>query len=86
MVITCEYFILFFKDFIYLFLERGSEEEREREKCQCVVASCAYSTGDLAFNPGTCPDWELNQRPFGSQASIQSTEPHQPGLIFLLYK
>ena len=30
-----------------------------------------------------CPDWELNQRPFGSQACAQSTELHQPGLSFL---
>ena len=36
--------------------------------------------GDLAHNPGMCPDWEWNQRPFGSQASTQSTESHQPGL------
>ena len=36
-------------------------------------------TGDLAHNPGMCPDWELNPRPFGLQASTQSTEPHQPG-------
>ena len=27
------------------------------------------TTGDLARNPGMCPGWELNQRPFGSQAS-----------------
>ena len=26
-----------------------------------------------------CPDRELNQRLFGSQAGAQSTEPHQPG-------
>ena len=55
------------------------EGEREGEKHQCVVASHMPSTGDLACNPGMCPDWELNQRPFGSQASTQSTEPHQPG-------
>ena len=36
-------------------------------------------TGDLAGNPGMCPDWESNQQPFGSQASTQSTELHQPG-------
>ena len=30
----------FFKDFIYLFLERGKEGEREGEKHQFVVASC----------------------------------------------
>ena len=38
-------------------------------------------TGDPARNPGLCPDWESNQRPFGSQAGTQSTEPHQPGLL-----
>ena len=37
-------------------------------------------TGDLAHNPGMCPDWESNQWPFGTQAGAQSTEPHQPGL------
>ena len=36
-------------------------------------------TGDLARNPGMCPDWESNLRPFGSQAGAQSTEPHHPG-------
>ena len=46
------------------------------------VASHMPPTGDLAGNPGVCPDWELNQQPFGSQASAQSNELHQPGLIF----
>ena len=36
---------------------------------------------DLARNPGMCPDWELNWQSFGSQASTQSTEPHQPGIF-----
>ena len=58
--------------------------EREGEKHQCVVASHVPPTGDLAcHNPGMCPDWELNQQPFGSQASAQSTERHQPGLSSL---
>ena len=64
---------------IYLFLERGREGEREGEKHQCVVVFQAPATGDLAHNPGICPDWELNQRPFGSASGAQSTEPHQPG-------
>ena len=55
-------------------------EEEGEEKYQCVVASRASPTGDLAHNPGMCPDWESNQRPFGLQTSAQSTEPHQPGL------
>ena len=38
-------------------------------------------TGDLACNPGTCPDWELNWQSFRLQASAESRVPHQPGLI-----
>ena len=34
-------------------------KELMREKC--VVASHALPTGDLACNPGMCPDWELNR-------------------------
>ena len=41
--------------------------------------------GDLAHNPGMCPDWESNRQPFGSQAGAQSTEPHQPGLNGISY-
>ena len=46
----------------------------------CGCLSCAPHW-DLACNPGMCPDWESNQRPFGLKASAQSTEPHQPGLF-----
>ena len=55
--------LIFFKEFIYLFLERGEGKEREGEKHQCVVASHAPRAGDLAYNPGMCPDWELNHDP-----------------------
>ena len=79
-------FLSFFKDFIsFIFRERGREGEREGEKHQCVVASHVPPTGDLAHNPGMCPDWEWNRRPFGSQAGAQSTEPHQPGRLCCLY-
>ena len=40
--------------------ERGREGEREGEKHQCVVASHAPPTGDLACNPARCPDRESN--------------------------
>ena len=75
------------KIFIYLFLERGEGREKEEEKHQCVVASHASPTGDLARNPSMCPDWELNSQPFGLLADTQSTEPHQPGLriLFKIY-
>ena len=47
-----------------------------------MVASYVHPTGHLAHNPGTCPPRESNPRPFDSQAGAQSTEPHQPGLIW----
>ena len=65
----------------FIFRERGREGERDGKKHQCVGASCVPPTGDPACNPGMCPDWELNWRPFVSQVSAQSTEPYQPGLF-----
>ena len=67
--------------FIYFFRERRREE---KERHQWVVVSCTPPTGDLAHNPGICPDWEWNQRPFGSQAGAQSTKPHKPGWSYFL--
>ena len=52
-------------------------EGRERNISQ--LSLCTLPTGDLACTPGSCPDWESNPRPFGSQAGAQSTEPYQPG-------
>ena len=71
---------------LFIFRQRGREREREGEKYQCVVACHRPPTGDLACNPWVCPDWESNRRPFGSQAGVQSTEPHQPGLFFLIWR
>ena len=65
------FFYLFFSRFyLLIFRERGKEGEREGEKHQSVVASSAPPTGDLARNPGMCPDWELNRRPFGPQPAL----------------
>ena len=75
-------FVPIFLDFIYLFLERERKGEREGENHQCVLGSQTSPTGDPAHNLGMCPDWKSNQQPFGSQASTQSTEPHQPGPRF----
>ena len=66
------------KKILFNFRQRGRVGEREGEKHQCVVASHMPLTGDPAYNPGMCPDWDLNQGLLGSQASAQSTEPHQP--------
>ena len=71
----------FVKDFISVCIirERGREGEREGEKQPCVVASHTPPTGDLAQNPGMCPDWESNRGPFGLKYGAQSAEPQQPG-------
>ena len=65
---------------VYLFFrERGREGEIEEEKHQCVAAFQVSPTGYLPQNPGMCPDWESNWRPFGLQAHIQPTELYQLG-------
>ena len=51
------YFLLFFKDLIYLFLERGERREKEGEKLWSV-APRTPPTGDPACSPGMCPDWD----------------------------
>ena len=68
---------IFWKIFIYLFINRGKGKERNIS----VVASCLPPTKDLACNPGMCPDWESNWWSSGLKASAQSPEPRQPGLM-----
>ena len=77
--------VFFLRFYLFIFRERGREGERAGEKHQCVIAPHVPPTGDLACNPVMCPGWELNQGHFGSQASAQSTEPHQPGPSFLFW-
>ena len=53
--------IYFFLKKIYLVLERGEGREKERERnimCGCLSRT---PTGDLACNPGMCPDGESNR-------------------------
>ena len=59
--------IFFQRFYLFIFRERRKVEEREGEKHQCVVAFHMPPTGDLAHNPGMCPDWESNLRLFGLQ-------------------
>ena len=66
------------------------EKERERnidvqERDPLIGCLLHTPAADLAFNPGMCPDWELNQRSFDSQAGMQSTEPHQLGIEIFSY-
>ena len=67
--------------YLFIFRERGGEGEKEGEKTLSGCLSRApYQGPNLAHNPGMCPVWELNRRPFGSQAGAQTTELYQPGL------
>ena len=42
--------------------------------------------GDLACNPGMCPDRESNQQTLGLWYDSQHTEPHQSGLHWKILK
>ena len=55
-------------------MEGGRKGEKHHS-----VAFHMPPAGDLAYNPGMCPDQELNQQLFGVQAVAQSVEPYQPG-------
>ena len=68
----CEYFLFLIKIFLkILFISQGEGkgEWRKGRETHQSVASSKPSFGDLACNPGMCPDWEPNQWPFGLQAS-----------------
>ena len=51
--------LLFFKDLINLFLERG-EGGRERDRNISQLSLACATIGDQTCNPGMCPDHELN--------------------------
>ena len=66
--------LILLKILFVTFRERGREKEERN-----IDWLPLQLTWDLVCNPGMCPDWVLNWQPFGSQASAQSTEPHQLG-------
>ncbi|KAF6088257.1 hypothetical protein HJG60_008113 [Phyllostomus discolor] len=67
--------------YVFMCFQRAGKggRNRGRETSMCGCLSHASPPRGPACNPGLHPDWELNQQPFGSQASAQATEPHQPG-------
>ena len=85
-------FFFFLKIFcIYLFFREregnGGRRRGEKDLNVWEIHGCLWlppHLGTWPHNPGTCPDWESNQQPFGLQARTQSTEPHQPGLQHVL--
>ena len=83
-------YFLIFKN-IYLFLERGEGEEKERERKINVrekywsVASDTCADWDQTCNPGMCPDQESNQWLLALQDNTQTTEPHHSEWGFVLF-
>ena len=72
------YFLRYFK-----FFEKEEGKEKKREKNINVWLPLTHHLwGDLACKLRMCSDWDSNQWPLDSQASTQSSEPHQPGLFF----
>ena len=62
-----------FLKILLIYFQRETERVGEKHwRARETSVSCPA-------HPGMCPDWELNRYPFSSQASTQSTEPHQPG-------
>ena len=76
---SCNPFTFFFKKNPYF-------REREGETPKCMRDHTS-PTGDLACNPGMCPDWELNQQPFGHRRAALNPLGHtsQGLFIFFLY-
>ena len=73
-----DFFLSWFFIF-YLFLERGKRRKKERERNihawekHLLVASRMPLPGDLAHNPGMCPDQEPNRWPL-----VCWTTPNSP--------
>ena len=77
--------LLFKRFYLFIFQREGKGgRKRERETSMCGCLSHAPPHWGPGPQPRHVPNWESNQRPFGSQAGTQSTEPHQPGLLLTL--
>ena len=80
------FLFLFFKDFIYLSLEREGGRAKERERnidvyardtlIRCLLHTPNWGSGP---QPRHMPWLWIKQVTLQSQACAQSTEPHQPG-------
>ena len=52
-------YLFFFKFYLFIyFIFRGEGKEKERKRNINMWLSLVPPTGDLARNPGMCPDWE----------------------------
>ena len=50
-----------------------------------MLSEISQATGDLAHNPGMCPNWESNRQPFGSQPALNPLSYTSQDIFLLLY-
>ena len=73
-------FLIFsLKKILYIFGEEG----RKRRETSVMWLPLVHPLLQTCNPEETCVEQELTRQPCGCQASAQSTEPHQPGLILL---
>ena len=75
----CKHWFFFLK-ILFIYFQR--KRRREISMCGCLSDTPA---GDLAHNPGMCPDWESNHWPFGSKAALNPLSHTSQGLFLTLY-
>ena len=73
-----------FITFKILFIFKGEEREKERKRNMDMrniypILLVLVPTRDQTCNPGMCPNWESNRRPFTLQDNDQPTEPQWSG-------
>ena len=68
---------------MYLFLERGEGKKTGRETSLYERETCPQQ-GDLAHNPGVCPDWEQDQRPSAHRPVLHPLSHTNQGCLLFL--
>ena len=79
----CVFILSLKKYFIYLFLEKGREKDRERNVNVWLPLMCPQ-LGTWPATQACALTEKYNQQPFGLQAGALSIEPQQPGLYFII--
>ena len=74
-------FLYFFKDCIYLFLERGEEREKERERNIKVWLTLMWPHWGPGPQPRHVSCLGIELATLWITSHVQSTEPHQPGRL-----